>query len=82
VAHTYNPSYLGGRDQEDYSLRPAQANSLQDLILKHPTQKRAGTVTQVIEFLPSKSEALSSNLSTDKRKFTYSVLTVGLSIHA
>jgi hypothetical protein len=24
VAHTYNPSYLGSRDQEDHSLRPAQ----------------------------------------------------------
>jgi hypothetical protein len=27
VAHTYNPSYLGGRDQEDHSSKPAQANS-------------------------------------------------------
>jgi hypothetical protein len=27
VAHTYNPSYSGDRDQEDYSLRLAQANT-------------------------------------------------------
>jgi hypothetical protein len=27
VAHTCNPSYLGGRDQDDYGLRPAQMNS-------------------------------------------------------
>jgi hypothetical protein len=25
VAHTYNPSYSGGRDQEDRSSKPAQA---------------------------------------------------------
>jgi hypothetical protein len=34
VAHTYNPSYSGGRDQEDCSLKPALANSSQDPILK------------------------------------------------
>jgi hypothetical protein len=27
VVHTCNPSYLGGCDQEDHSLRPAGANS-------------------------------------------------------
>jgi hypothetical protein len=28
VAHTYNPSYSEGRDQEDYSSKPTQANGL------------------------------------------------------
>jgi hypothetical protein len=28
VAYAHNPSYLGGRDQEDGGLRPAQAKSL------------------------------------------------------
>jgi hypothetical protein len=28
VAHVCNPSYSGGRDQEDHSSRPAQANNL------------------------------------------------------
>jgi hypothetical protein len=28
VAHVCNPSYLGGRDQEDHSWKPAGANSL------------------------------------------------------
>jgi hypothetical protein len=28
VAHACNPSYSGGRDQEDCSLRPGWANSL------------------------------------------------------
>jgi hypothetical protein len=32
VAHTCNPGYLGGWDQEDWSLRPAQANSSPDPI--------------------------------------------------
>jgi hypothetical protein len=27
VAHTYNPSYSGGRDQEDRGSKPAWANS-------------------------------------------------------
>jgi hypothetical protein len=28
VAHTYNPSYSGERDQEDHSLKPAWENSI------------------------------------------------------
>jgi hypothetical protein len=32
VVHTCNPSYLGGRDQEDWSSKPAQANSSWDFI--------------------------------------------------
>jgi hypothetical protein len=40
VAHAYNPSYPGGRDQEDGGLKPAWANSLQDLISKTPSQKK------------------------------------------
>jgi hypothetical protein len=39
VAHTYNPRYLGGRDQEAHGSKPAQANSSQDPILKKPSQK-------------------------------------------
>jgi hypothetical protein len=27
VAHAYNPSYVGGRDQEDQGSKPAWANS-------------------------------------------------------
>jgi hypothetical protein len=41
VAHACNPSYSGGRDQEDQALKPAWANSLQDPILKkNPSQKK------------------------------------------
>jgi hypothetical protein len=28
VTHACNPSYSGGRDQEDSGLKPARANSL------------------------------------------------------
>jgi hypothetical protein len=31
-AHACNPGYSGGRDQEDPGLKPALANSSQDLI--------------------------------------------------
>jgi hypothetical protein len=34
VAHTCNPSYSGGRDQEDHILKPARANSSRDPISK------------------------------------------------
>jgi hypothetical protein len=54
VAHTCNPTYSGGRDQEDYGLKPTQENSLQDPILKNPSQKSAGGVAQGVdpEFKP------------------------------
>jgi hypothetical protein len=32
VAHSYDPSYSGGRDQEDHSSKPVQANSSRDLM--------------------------------------------------
>jgi hypothetical protein len=34
VAHACNSTYSGGRDQEDYGLKPVQTNSLQDPISK------------------------------------------------
>jgi hypothetical protein len=42
VAHACNPSYSGGRDQEDHGLKPVQANSSRDLILKTFHKNRAG----------------------------------------
>jgi hypothetical protein len=70
MAHTGNPSYLGSRDQEDGILKPAWANSLWNPISKKPNTNRAGGLTQVIECLPSKHEALSSNPNTAKTKTT------------
>jgi hypothetical protein len=40
VVRAYNPSYSGGRDQEDCHSKPAQANSLQDPISKTPITKK------------------------------------------
>jgi hypothetical protein len=39
MAHIYNPSYLGG-NQEDHGLKPAGTNSLQDPISKKPITKK------------------------------------------
>jgi hypothetical protein len=46
VAHACNPSYPGGRDQENCGSKPAWANSSQDPISKKPFIKRAGRVAQ------------------------------------
>jgi hypothetical protein len=49
VAHTCNPSYSGGRNQEDQGSKPAGANSVRDPFLKKNTlQKRASGVSQMI----------------------------------
>jgi hypothetical protein len=49
VAHDCNPSYSGGRDQEDCSSKPAQANSSRATISqknKISSHYRAGGVAQ------------------------------------
>jgi hypothetical protein len=46
VAPAFNPSYSGGRDQENHGPKPAQANRLRDPISKIPITKRAGGVVQ------------------------------------
>jgi hypothetical protein len=46
VTQACNPSYSGGRDQEDHSSKPAQGNSSRDPISKKKSQKRAGLVAQ------------------------------------
>jgi hypothetical protein len=44
VALAYNPSYSGGKDQEDHSLKSAGTNSLRDPISKkeHITKRADG----------------------------------------
>jgi hypothetical protein len=49
MAHICNPSYSGGRDLEDRGSKPTQGNSLQDPILKNPSQNRAGGVVQGVD---------------------------------
>jgi hypothetical protein len=60
VAHTCNPSYPGGRDQEHLILKPAWANSSRDPISKIPSQKG------LVEWL--KVKAVSSNPSAAKKQ--------------
>jgi hypothetical protein len=51
VAHASNPSYSGGRDQEDHGLNPAWANNSQDPILTHHTHtKRTEGLVEWPEF--------------------------------
>jgi hypothetical protein len=50
-AHAYNPSFSGGREQEDHDSKPAWASSLRDPILKKIYHKRAGGVAQVVKAL-------------------------------
>jgi hypothetical protein len=40
VAHTCNPSYSGGRDQEDHSSKPVQAKRFVRLYLKNNQHKK------------------------------------------
>jgi hypothetical protein len=61
VAHSCNPRYSGGRDQEDQGSKPAWGNSSNDPISKKPITKKG-----LVEWL--KVKALSSNLSTAKKK--------------
>jgi hypothetical protein len=46
VAHLCNPSYSGGRGQEDSSSKPARQIVHKTLSRKNPSQKRAGRVAQ------------------------------------
>jgi hypothetical protein len=61
VAHAYNASYSGGRDQEDHSLKPAWVNNSVIPYLKKPFTKIG-----LVEWL--KVKALSSSPSTAKNK--------------
>jgi hypothetical protein len=68
VPHTCNLSCLGGWDWEDWGSRPAQANSSQDFISKITRAKQARGIAKVVEYLLCKSEALSSNSSSTKKR--------------
>jgi hypothetical protein len=46
VAHTYNPSYLRGRDEEDHGLMSPGQIVPWDSKSKKPLQKRAGGVAR------------------------------------
>jgi hypothetical protein len=62
-----NPSYSGGKDQEDCCSKPAWANSLQDPIPKIPITKKAGGVAQGVglEFKPWYQNKKKKKLSSE-----------------
>jgi hypothetical protein len=67
VAHTCNPSYSGGRDQEDQGSKPARGNSSgKNPIWKNPSQKKKKKKVGLVEWL--KVKALSSSPSTREKK--------------
>jgi hypothetical protein len=55
VAHTYNPSYLGGTDQQDGGSKPVQSDGSQDPVSKKPNMK-----TGLVEWLNWQSTCLAS----------------------
>jgi hypothetical protein len=60
VTHAYNPSYSRGRDQ----FKASPGKYFTKLSRKYPIQKKKKVLVQVVERLPSKHEALSSNSGT------------------
>jgi hypothetical protein len=58
VAHSCNPNFPGGRDQEDGSLKPASVNS------GDPSLEKPITKIRLVEWL--EVQAQSSNFSTAK----------------
>jgi hypothetical protein len=65
VAHACNPSYSGGRDQEDHGLKPAWE------IVRDPNFKKTHHKKTLVEWL--KVWALSSNLSIAKKKKSFTM---------
>jgi hypothetical protein len=61
VAHICNPSYSGGRDQEDPGSKPARANSSGRPYLEKPFTK-----IRLVEWF--KMKALSSSPSTANKQ--------------
>jgi hypothetical protein len=71
---TCNPSYSGGKDQEDHGLKPAWANSSSETLPpKNPSQKRAGRVAQGVspEFKPQYCKKKKKKKSTEKVPFLF-----------
>jgi hypothetical protein len=64
VAHTYNPSYLGGRDQEDKSSKSGWVNSLRDLIMKITPTKKGLPSKFKPQYHPPKKKVKKSSFNT------------------
>jgi hypothetical protein len=64
VVHICNPSYLGDSSRRIARSRPAQANLVRPCL----KNKRLGSVSQVVEHLPSKHKAILSTAPPPKKK--------------
>jgi hypothetical protein len=53
MAHTCNPSYSGGRNQNNCGSTPAPQIVRKTLSQKHPSQKRTGRVAQAVRLYES-----------------------------
>jgi hypothetical protein len=60
VVHACNPSYLGNRGRK-ITVQGQGKVSTKTPTEKHTKSKRTGDMAQMVEYLPSKHEALSSS---------------------
>jgi hypothetical protein len=70
VTHTYNPSYSGGRDQEDRGSKPTLDKQFARPCLKksHYKEGPSGLASAVRMHLPRKPEALRLNPKALKKR--------------
>jgi hypothetical protein len=74
VAHACNPSYSGGRDQEDCSWKPTWANSSGEPSLKNHSQKKKVRLVEWLKVkaqssIPSTEEKLLNNAKGNQKRF-------------
>jgi hypothetical protein len=67
VAHACNPNYLKGRNRR-IAIQGQQGQKLWDPLWKVTKGKRIDGLAQMVKYLLNKSESLSSNPSTAKKK--------------
>jgi hypothetical protein len=69
VAHTYKPSYSGGRNQEDDDSKPDWANNSQDTFSKKSITKRTGGMAQGVglEFKPQNYQKIKKKKKERKK---------------
>jgi hypothetical protein len=73
VAQACNPSYSGGRDQEDCGSKPAWANSFQDTFLKKPFTKKGWNKRPKIICSPSYADIRSRANTTRGLDFEHMI---------
>jgi hypothetical protein len=74
VAHTYNPSFLGGRDQEDHSSKPAGLNNSSINTILKIQKKKDWQRGSSSKHLPSKVQTPVLQKKKRKNTITYIVI--------